>query len=54
MNLKSIIVYDVCATNAKALKIFKYATERGIEVVIPDNMLKQRNAAKDRGESCEG
>jgi len=54
LNLKSIVVYDVCATNGNALEIFKYATDRGIEVVIPNNMLKERNATrKTSGEAHE-
>ncbi len=53
LNLKAIVVYDVCARNDKAFEIFRYATDRGIEVVIPNNMLKERNANKKRGDSDE-
>ena len=35
--------YDVCSTNDATLDTFSYAIERGIEVVIPDNTLKNRN-----------
>lgn len=42
-NLKTIIAYDVCSTNDATLDTFSYAIERGIEVVIPDNTLKNRN-----------
>lgn len=42
-NLKTFIVYDVCATNDATLEIFSYAIEKGIEVIIPDNTLKERN-----------
>ena len=42
-NLKTIIVYDVCSTNNATLDTFSYAIERGIEVIIPDNTLKNRN-----------
>ena len=42
-NLKTIIAYDVCSTNDTTLDTFSYAIERGIEVVIPDNTLKNRN-----------
>lgn len=49
LNLKAIVVYDVCAGNDNALAIFEYAIDRGIEVVIPNNMLKARNAAKKSG-----
>ena len=55
LNLRAIVVYDVCATDDNALDIFKYAIDRGVEVVIPGNMLKERNAAKKRGgETYEG
>ena len=46
LKLKSIVVYDVCATDDNAIEIFKYAIDRGIEVVIPDNMLKSRNMVR--------
>lgn len=55
LNLKAIVVYDVCATNDNALEIFKCAIDQGVEVVIPNNMLKERNAAKKKGgEAHEG
>ena len=42
-NLKQIIVYDASIDNSKVLKTFEYATSRGIEVLIPNNLLKERN-----------
>ena len=42
-NLKTIIAYDVCSTNDNTLDTFAYAIEKGIEIVIPDNTLKNRN-----------
>lgn len=42
-NLKQIIVYDTSIDNSKVLKTFEYATSRGIEVLIPNNLLKERN-----------
>ena len=45
LNLKKIIVYDVCKTDGKALAIFEYAIQKGVEIVIPDNILKKRNRA---------
>lgn len=55
LNLKAIVVYDVCATDDNALEIFKYAIDQGVNVVIPNNMLKERNAAKKKGgETHEG
>lgn len=44
--LKAIIVYDVCSTNDAVDDIFSYAKERGIEVIVPANALKERNSAK--------
>ena len=43
LNLKAIIVYDVCGTDEKTLEAFRYATDKGIKVIIPDNTLKTRN-----------
>ncbi|MGN0679807.1 MAG: DUF4417 domain-containing protein [Oscillospiraceae bacterium] len=43
-NVKAIIVYDVCSTNEATLDTFAYAIEKGIDIVIPDNTLKSRNA----------
>ncbi len=45
LNLKAIVVYDVCSDNENALKCFSYAIGKGIEIIIPDNTLKARNAA---------
>ncbi len=42
-NLKTIIAYDVCSTNDATLDTFSYAIERDIEIVIPNNTLKDRN-----------
>ena len=42
-NLKAIIVYDVCGDDKKTKEAFRYATDRGIEIIIPDNTLKERN-----------
>lgn len=56
LNLKKIIVYDVCKTDEKALAIFEYAIQKGVEIVIPDNILKKRNRAdkkKLKGDSHE-
>ena len=42
-NLKKIIVYSVSIDDEKVLKLFEYASLKGIEIVIPDNILKKRN-----------
>ena len=41
--LKVIIVYDVCGTNETAFDLFSEAVKRGIEIIIPDNTLKNQN-----------
>ena len=46
LDLKAIIVYDVCSTNDAVNDIFSYAKDKGIEIVIPPNALKERNAMK--------
>ena len=42
-NLKTLVVYDVCSTNDATLDTFSYAIEKGIDIIIPDNTLKNRN-----------
>ena len=44
--LKRIIVYDVCKDNSYVDEIFKYAKEKGIDIVVPNNILKLRNQVK--------
>ena len=44
LNLKAIIVYDVCADNKIAMECFSYAISKGIEIIIPENTMKNRNA----------
>lgn len=41
--IKTILAYSVCGKDETALKLFKYATDRGIKIVIPDNSLRARN-----------
>lgn len=47
--LKTIVVYDVCGDNYQAQDIFHYALEKGVELVIPPNSLKDRNTARKGG-----
>lgn len=55
LNLKTIIVYDVCKDDSAVSEIFAYAIERGIKVHVPLNTLKERNIAKAKGgDSHEG
>lgn len=41
--LKTIVVYSVCGKDSTSLKLFKYALDRGVRVVIPENSLRERN-----------
>lgn len=51
--LRAIVVYDCCGDDKATREIFAHATESGIEVVIPSNALKTRNAtlrlSRERG-----
>ena len=42
-NLKQIVVYDVSIDKYRTLELFSYAISKGIEVMIPNNLLKMRN-----------
>jgi hypothetical protein len=42
-NLKQIVIYDVSIDNSRTLELFNYPTTKGIEVMIPNNLLKERN-----------
>ncbi len=41
--LKTIVVYSVCGKDSTSLKLFRYAIDHGINVVIPQNSLRDRN-----------
>ena len=41
--LKKIIVYSVSTSDEKVMSLFEYALSKGIEIIIPNNILKQRN-----------
>ncbi len=41
--LKTIIVYSACGKDETSLKLFQYAIEKGVKVVIPNNCLRERN-----------
>lgn len=41
--LKKIVVYSVSIDDEKVMKLFEYASNKGIEIVIPNNILKERN-----------
>ena len=42
-NLKKIIVYSVSVDDEKIKKLFNYPSSKGIEIIIPNNLLKERN-----------
>lgn len=44
--LKTIIVYSVCGNDSNCLELFRYAIDHGIRIIIPDNSLRARNAAR--------
>ncbi|MBQ6263991.1 MAG: hypothetical protein IJK60_00915 [Clostridia bacterium] len=47
--VKTMLVYSVCGKDENALKLFSYAIERGIDVRIVDNTLRQRNINRLEG-----
>ena len=47
--LKKIVIYSVSTDDEKVLKLFTYASARGIELVIPNNILKERNLVNKEG-----
>lgn len=54
LELKSIIVYDVCKSDKRVMECFSYAVNKGIKIVIPDNTLKARNTARKKAVICDG
>ncbi|MDD6407526.1 MAG: DUF4417 domain-containing protein [Lactobacillus equicursoris] len=47
--LKVIIVYSVCGNDEKTYNLFRYAREKGVSVVIPNNLLRTRNKELKNG-----
>ncbi len=41
--LKKIVVYSVSINDEKVFELFEYASSKGIEISIPNNILKERN-----------
>lgn len=41
--LRQIVVYSASPNLRKVLKLFGYAIEKGIEIIVPNNMLQTRN-----------
>ena len=50
LNLKTIILYDVCGNEDETRSLLSYATDKGIELIIPSNSLKERNIVLRRNE----
>ena len=54
IHLNKIIVYSVSIDDGKVKKMFEYASSKGIDIVVPNNILKERNnilsEAKPHGE----
>lgn len=48
LDLRAIVVYDVCGDNKAVDEIFSYAREKGIEIVVPLNTMKIRNAHRKK------
>lgn len=46
LSLNTIVVYSVCGRDETTLKLFSYAIEKGIRVVIPANSLRERNRGR--------
>ncbi len=47
--LKTIIVFDICGDNNAIEDIFAYARQQGVDIIVPDNIMKIRNTARKRG-----
>jgi hypothetical protein len=41
--IKKIVVYSVSIDDENVMTLFEYASNKGIEIVIPNNILKERN-----------
>lgn len=44
--LKAIIIYSVCGNDNKIYDLFKYASDHGIDLIVPNNTLKSRNVTR--------
>lgn len=48
LDLKAIVVFDVCGDNKAVDEIFGYAKKKGIKIVVPLNAMKIRNTARKK------
>lgn len=49
LQLKAIVVYDVCAENVFVQQLFEYPKVHGINIIVPMNTLKERNMIRPQG-----
>lgn len=50
--LKQIIVYSVSSNDSRVYGIFQKAADKNIEILIPNNLLKERNAALKKAKTA--
>ena len=48
LDLKAIVVFDVCGDNLAVQEIFSYAIQKGVRVIVPPNIMKLRNATRKK------
>ncbi len=48
LDLKAIVVFDVCSNNEAVDEIFEYAKQKGIKIVVPLNEMKIRNTTRKK------
>ena len=53
LSLRAIVVFDVCQDNDRTLDLFSYAVNKGIQICIPMNMLKQRNMTRKEAKDAK-
>jgi hypothetical protein len=53
LSLKAIVVYSVCGQDSEVYEVFSYAIEKGIELIIPQNTLREQNQKKWRNKNGE-
>lgn len=51
--LHAIVVYDACGDDSIVNQVFEYPRKKGIQIVVPGNTLKERNALKKGGNDNE-
>lgn len=46
LSLRYIIAYSACGNDETCLELFQYAIERGVQIIIPNNTLRERNRSR--------